>query len=598
MGTGSPPGSKTVMPPATEFLETANRLLTLALTQRSSADFLQEALQEALRATRGKRAFLARIEQETGELVVGETAGDDWTAENRKLRLRPHNKTERGITGYVAITGEPYLCADVRSDPHYIVAFADVLSEIAVPFFDAEGRVRGVLNVDSDQIAAFESHDIAMLATFANGIAASMAFEEFRERERLLVEIGLELASTTDISTLARRVVSVTSLALKCEACSVFLLDEPGESLVLQASSGSLKSKIGVASYRVGEGLTGSVARTGETIRLDDPRQDPRWIGRYPEFSPDELSAFLAVPIPGRERIIGVIRASRPRSAPAWFRARFTESDERVFQTIASQLGNSVDNSRSLSRLVRSERMAAWGELSAKSAHMMGNRTFAIKGDLNELKYLLSKANEPGGPQKTDALAEVAALVESVERGVYKLEDILREFRDFVMATQLKQRDTDINVLIQESLRETFPRRTKIVLCEEYAATLPYVAIDVDKMKRALSELIENAVSFMAEGGQLSVQTALASPDSLPKIARISRLQPYVQIVLADTGPGIAAENKEKIFQPFFSSRVKGMGLGLSIVKGIIDAHQGAIREVGESGEGAQFTIFLPISAE
>src|SRR6266567_4550471 len=109
--------------PAADFLETANRLLTLALTQRHSPNFVQEALQEALRATRGKRAFLARIEQETGELVVGETAGDGWTDEQRALRLRPHNQTERGITGYVAITGEPYLSADVRTDPHYILSF-------------------------------------------------------------------------------------------------------------------------------------------------------------------------------------------------------------------------------------------------------------------------------------------------------------------------------------------------------------------------------------------------------------------------------------------------------------------------------------------
>ncbi len=592
------PNTGPAFEPVAEFLETANRLLTLALTQRHSPNFIQEALQEALRATRGKRAFLARIEQETGELVVGETAGEDWTDEERKLRLRPHNQTERGITGYVAITGEPYLCADVRADPHYILSFADVLSEIAAPFFDAEGRVRGVLNIDSDHLDAFGPQDVVMLTTFANGIAASLAFDEFRQREQLLVEIGLELASTTDVNSLARRVVNVTALSLRCEACSVFLLDEPGESLVLQASSGSLRSQIGTASYRVGEGLTGTVASTGETIRLDDPRHDPRWIGRYPEFSPDELSAFLAVPIPGRERILGVIRASRPRSAPAWFRARFTESDERVLQTIASQLGNAVDNSRSLGRLVRSERMAAWGELSAKSAHMIGNRTFAIKGDLNELKYLMKSAADPEVLQNIDLLAEITGLVDSVEHGVYKLEDILREFRDFVMATQLKTRETEINQLLRETMKETFPRRSKVMLVEEYAPELPLILCDSEKMKRALSELIENSVSFMPDGGTLTIRTALATPDRLPKIARISRLQTYVEIVLADSGPGVASEHKERIFQPFFSSRVKGMGLGLSIVKGIIDAHQGAIREIGEPGAGAQFAIFLPIATD
>jgi signal transduction histidine kinase len=578
----------------TNFLELANRLHTLALTQRHSPNFIEEALQEALLATRGRRAFLARIEQETGELVVGETAGADWTDEDRKLRLRPHNESERGITGYVAITGAPYICPDVRTDPHYVDAFADVLSEIAVPFFDAEGRVRGVLHVDSDRLDAFTQDDVTMLTTFANSIAASLAFDEFRQREQLLVQIGLELASTTEVNTLARRVVNVAALTLKCDACSVFLLDEPGESLILQAATGSLKSQIGTACYRLGEGLTGIVGSTGETIRLDDPRQDPRWMGRYPEFSADELSAFLAVPIPGTERILGVIRASRQRSAPAWFRARFTESDERVLQTIASQLGNSVDNARSLGRLVRSERMAAWGELSAKSAHMIGNRTFAIKGDLNELKHLLSHADRPDA----NLLSEITAIVDSVEKGVYKLEDILREFRDFVMATHLNRRPADINQLVMETLKETFPRRSKIVLVQDLAKDLPPIQCDTDKMKRALSELVENAISFMPEGGTLSVRTAFSTPSRLPNTARLSRQQPYVEIVLSDTGPGVSAENKERIFQPFYSSRVKGMGLGLSIVKGIIDAHHGAIRELGTEGSGAEFTVFLPIEVE
>jgi len=240
MAARTPPAHSPLHEP--EFLETANRLLTLALTQRHSSDYVQEALQESLAATGGKRAFVARIEQETGELVVGETAGVGWTDKARKLRLRPHNETERGITGYVAITGQPYLTNDVRTDPHYIRSFNDVLSEIAVPFFDAEGRVRGVLNVDSNKLSAFTGREVNMLTTFATGIAASLAFEEFRQREQLLVEIGLELASTTDVNALARRVVNATAQALRCEACSVFLVDEPGETLVLQGSSGGLRT--------------------------------------------------------------------------------------------------------------------------------------------------------------------------------------------------------------------------------------------------------------------------------------------------------------------------------------------------------------------
>ena len=577
-----------------EFEKETAHLLELALRRDGSEAILKPALEEALIITGGKRSFAAVIEQDSGEMIVAETAGEDWTDERRRIRLRPHNETERGITGYVALTGKPYFSPDVSKDPHYIPSFPDVRSEAAVPFFDAEGKVRGVLSVDSPHLDAFNASHLYRLATLANTIATAMAFEEFRNRERLLVQIGMDFTSITNIDALARRSVEVASEALSCEGCSVFLLDESSQLLILRASQGAaLQHRVGEATYAIGEGLTGTVALTGETLRLDDPKDEPRWIGKHPEFAPNERSAFLGVPVLGREKILGALRVSRPRSAPSWFRAGFTESDARVLQTIGSQLGNAVENLRNFDRLVRSERMAAWGELSAKSAHMMGNRTFAIKGDLNELRFLLSQSALALADPKVGA--EVVALVLSVERGVFKLEDILREFRDFVMATQLALKEGDINLIVQETLAETFPKRSIVTLKESYADSLPLLLFDGDRMKRALAELIENAVSFMPDGGELSVETSLILPEEAKKHSFLSPNRRYVRIAISDNGPGVPDELKPKIFQPFFSSRVKGMGLGLSIVKGIVDAHHGTIRERGEFGKGAQFLLFLPV---
>jgi len=581
------------------FQTLSNRLLTLALTQHSTHDFLRETLSEALRISRGRRAFLARIEQESGELVVVETAGEGWTRRNRKLRLEPHNETQRGITGYVAITGEPYCSPDVNLDPHHLRIFDDARSEMAVPYFDTEGRVRGVLNIDSDCINRFSHEDVARVTTLANGIATALALEEFRSRERLLVDIGLDLAAITEIEPLANRVVDVAAKALQCEGCSVFLIDENTQMLVLQASRSALANRIGEIAYHLGEGLTGSVALTGETVRLDDPREDPRWEGLYPEFSPVENSAYLAAPVPGRERILGVIRVSRPRSRTAWFRAHFTESDERMLKTIGGQFGIAVENVRSFNRSLHTERMAAWGELSAKSAHMIGNRTFAIKGDINELKHLISSATSEGESTGDGNNAElcrhVGDLTSSIERGVYRLEEILREFRDFVMATQLKLTNVDANLLVAEAVRETFPQRSAVELKESYSKNLPTARYDGGKLKRALSELIENAISFMPEGGILKVSTGLIAPGEGTVEAGLSPGRGYAKIVVEDNGPGVPADIKSQIFNPFFSSRVKGMGLGLSIVKGIIDAHRGIIRETGSVGSGARFEIYLPI---
>ena len=99
-------------------------------------------------------------------------------------------------------------------------------------------------------------------------------------------------------------------------------------------------------------------------------------------------------------------------------------------------------------------------------------------------------------------------------------------------------------------------------------------------------------MNYMAEG-RLRIQTKKAE-EATRRRARLTGDQQYVQLELEDTGPGVREEQKEVIFQPFFSNRVKGIGLGLSIVKGIIDAHGGGVFEAGEEGKVPKFVILLP----
>src|SRR5205085_6699900 len=117
------------------------------------------------------------------------------------------------------------------------------------------------------------------------------------------------------------------------------------------------------------------------------------------------------------DTILGVLRVLRRKSHSPWFSNHFTEADERLLGAIASQLGAAIENARSFQKLVRAERMAAWGELSARSAHMIGNRSFALKGDLNELKHLAESVDHC--PERD----EILLLVQSMENGIQRLED-------------------------------------------------------------------------------------------------------------------------------------------------------------------------------
>ncbi len=546
---------------------------------------------ESTRILGADRAFLALVNEDSGELRIHAVAGEGWSDDLRAQRLKIASGQDsagrgRGITGHAAATGMTYITGNVTEDPHYYAFFGDVASEIAVPLVDDNGVTRGVLNLQSKSANFFDPEHCRFLEIVANLAVMRLMVARYHAREIALVELGKDLSAISDIAALMRRVVDVAADVLRFEDCSIFILDKDRNEVVLQATRGSLIGKIGTATYPLGEGFTGWVAQHGEAIRTKNPKADPRWQGRYAELPLAEIGAFLAVPIYGRTSILGALRVLRRWSDAPWFRSEFTDDDEMVLSTIASQLGSALENNRILDRLVATERMAAWGEMSAKAAHMIGNRTFAIKGDLNELEYLLS--------EKDDRRTTFRQLAEAIRKGIFRLEEILQEFRDFVRATHLTLSEFSLNDIIVSCVDESFPKRGVVKLELDLDPTLPRIPADSSRLTRAFSELIENSLSFMPEEGRLTVRSSMANPMAAQRLAGLTRSRTYLCVEFSDTGPGVPADAKERIFTPFYTSRAKGMGLGLSIVKGILEAHRGNIIETGKEGEGAKFLVFLP----
>jgi len=155
----------------------------------------------------------------------------------------------------------------------------------------------------------------------------------------------------------------------------------------------------------------------------------------------------------------------------------------------------------------------------------------------------------------------------------------------------------DVNDLVKQSIDESFPKRSSVRLELNLTTDLPKILADPMKLKRSFSELIENAVSFQQEGGMLRVSTSIAASKEARNLCGLPSKKKYIRVEFSDAGPGVPDADKDKIFNPFFTSRAKGMGLGLSIVKGIIEAHHGKICEIGSQGNGARFVIFFPAAA-
>lgn len=555
------------------------------------SELLEAIVDEALESVGGTRALLLLLDRSKGELTVHSTAGDgQWSDDARELRLKVGNGHE-GITGFVASTGKPYRTGDVRKDPHYYGTLDDdVRSELAVPLKSRDGTVIGVLDVESDKPDAFDDASERLLVALASLGATAIAMADHHWRERGLIEVGKELSRPAPVEEVTARIVDLAADVLRAEDASLFLLDEDLGCLRLAASRGRLRSHVGEASYKLGVGLTGTVAQTGKPIRLVEVRSDPRWQGIYEELPAEEVGAFLAVPIPGREGPMGVLRVLRQRG-PHSLVAAFTDDEEELLTTLASQISVAIQNARLVEKLVDTERMAAWGELSARSAHMIGNKLFGLKGHINGLKYI---AKDLPPREQT----ELENAIGQAEKCIFELEDILQEFKDFVTATRLNISSTSVNDLLRDVLDDVQKASPQLLILSDFDEKLPAIACDPAKLKRCFSELVENAVTFQGDDGEIRVRTSLDTDGAARTLCGLSQADGYIRIDFVDRGPGIPQEQKSAIFRPYFTTRSKGMGLGLSIVRGIIQAHRGGICEIGTPGEGAWFVVFLPLAPQ
>jgi signal transduction histidine kinase len=531
---------------------------------------LDAVVQASLALTGSRHALVAVVNPELGVLEVRAVAGaaEDHTGERMPLDVG----VAHGIVGFVAATGEPFVTGNVHEEPRYRQMFESTRSELAVPILDRNRRALAVLNLESDRRNGYGEPEQQAASALAGLASMVLEREGQGKREEALIQIGLALDSTQSEEALIGRVILVAEQILRLQACSIFLFDPRQDLFVLRGTVGSLREDVGRIGYRRGEGFTGWVCETGQPIMLDDPQTDPRWRGKFVEFPSEQIASFVAMPIVIRGECVGAIRVLRKKSDNRYLDNRFSSEDRLLLRAIADQVAAGLENIRSLEARLRDERMIAWGELSAKSSHMIGNRVFALKGDLNELSYLLQDS-----PPDADAIRDLHG---SLSTNLTRIEETLQDFRDFVTATQLNRKPVDLAELLRETIAEVAPRRSSVVVESCIEEGLPAANVDPSRIRRAVSELLENALIHTLEG---AVTVRLRGAGSV------------VAIDVEDTGPGVPQPLKDQIFRPFFSTRVKGMGLGLSIVKGIVDAHGGQVVERGEEGAGARFTMLLPL---
>ena len=219
----------------------------------------------------------------------------------------------------------------------------------------------------------------------------------------------------------------------------------------------------------------------------------------------------------------------------------------------------------------RKEKLAAIGGLAAGVAHEIRNPLSSIKGIAT---YFKNKSD-----QNSDDEEMAGVMIEEVER----LNRVISELLEFARPTELKLKTTDVNSLIEHSVRliekEASDKNIDIKL--DLSQQPVSAQIDSDRFSQCLLNLYLNALQAMGKGGQLSIKDSLTD-DNL------------IVIEIRDTGSGIKVENLNQIFDPYYTTKTKGTGLGLAIVHKIVEAHNGSIKVRSISGQGTSFIITVP----
>ncbi len=418
--------------------------------------------------------------------------------------------------------------------------------------------------------------------------------EELKRLKELsaLHEISRSM-QTLDLDEILHLILDGVTKAIGFDRTRLYLINEGGTRLQCKMAVGIEKEKI--------EGITLPLDKENSMLArsiiekkpfiVEDALNDPRVNKDLKKLF--GLKSFAVVPLIGRDKVLGAVTADNLFSdrviTPEKFESLITFANQaglalenaKMYEELKSfshQLEERVkvateDLKRTQDKLIQSEKLAALGKLTAGIAH-------EIRNPLTSIKVLIH------------SLAEKIADTETKEKDIKVIEDeiervnqIIDRFLDFARPKEPEFSLVDINQILEETINLVSGEvKEQNVVLEKKFSALPRLYADREQMKQVFLNLFLNAVQAMPEGGKLGIRTDL--------------LGQRVRIQIQDQGIGIPESIKDKLFEPFFTMKEEGVGLGLSIVKRIIDDHKGSIKVRNSHPQGTVFAINLPINTK
>ncbi len=402
---------------------------------------------------------------------------------------------------------------------------------------------------------------------------------EGRQNQLLrLVELSVTLNSTLDLDELLQQITMTATELLDCEASSILLYDEKNPRLYFAAATGSDPAELAKIPVPIEGSLAGTIFRTNQPMILNNVEQDPRHYSLVSDKVKFKTRTLLGVPMPIKDRTMGVLEAINKRDG------EFNERDVAILSVTAAHAAIAINNARLLRQTQQA--LEKVRETNSIKSHFLALASHELRTPLGIIIGYATFLQE-------DAKDELSDHAQQVLNAASQMRSLLDQMNNLTLlqADEMEMRPQKISIqdILHFACDEIMysAARRDLELTYAFGDDPIHVNVDQEKTTLAFVNLLNNAIRFSPEGSQIVIGAIEQGSDILA----------WVQ----DHGNGIPTDKLLKVFEEFYqieppnTRRYGGLGIGLTIAKGIIEIQGGKIWAESEGpGTGATFKVTLP----
>ena len=402
---------------------------------------------------------------------------------------------------------------------------------------------------------------------------------EGRQQQLLrLVELSLILNSTLDLDELLQTITATATELLDCEASSILLYDEKNPRLYFAAATGSNPEKLAEIPVPMEGSIAGTIFRTNQPLILNDVEQDPRHYSLVSDQIKFQTKTLLGVPMPIKDRTVGVLEALNKRDGV------FTDRDVAILSVTAAHAAIAINNARLLK--TTQQALDKVKETNSIKSHFLALASHELRTPLGIIIGYATFLQEEAKDELSDHAQQVLNAASQMRSLLDQMNNLTLLQADEMEMKPQKISIQDVLNFASDEIIYSAARRN-LTLTYAFKDDPIYVSVDPEKTTLAFVNLLNNAIRFSPEGSQIVIGA----------IDQGKNVLAWVQ----DRGIGIPTDKLQKVFEEFYqieppnTRRYGGLGIGLTIARGLIEIQGGKISAESEGpGKGATFKVVLP----